>query len=311
MAAKRTDKAKEMLVQQVADLLATGDVGEWMKPWTSYAMLAPRNATSKHRYTGGNAFLFHMVAYANGWVGEFATYKQWESKGCQVRKGETGLPGIFVKSIVVKDETAPKGKKSILISKGFTVFAAEQVDGDFAAGAITARSEPTTTDREQDEAASELAARLIAMAPGKVFTANAAYYIPSADTVHLPAQDTFTSDVEYASTVAHEFTHWTGHTSRAGRFSKDAPAIDGVDGVKEEYAFEELVAELGSVFLLAGHGVSAAAQPNSAAYLGHWLKRLNGDPDFLWHAASAAQKAVAIIDTALAAVAVPEMAVAA
>lgn len=59
----------------------------------------------------------------------------------------------------------------------------------------------------------------------------------------------------------------------------------------EAYAYEELIAELGSVLLMSHLGLNAEpTQDNSAAYLKSWLKKLRDDPKQLWKAASAASK---------------------
>ena len=57
----------------------------------------------------------------------------------------------------------------------------------------------------------------------------------------------------------------------------------------EEYAFEELVAELGSAFLMADFGVSGDVQHES--YIASWLKSLKNDKRYIFKAASAASKA--------------------
>jgi antirestriction protein ArdC len=59
----------------------------------------------------------------------------------------------------------------------------------------------------------------------------------------------------------------------------------------EDYAKEELVAELGSVFLCAELGVSYDLKQH-ASYLQSWQKAIKDDPQYILKAASAAQKAV-------------------
>lgn len=58
------------------------------------------------------------------------------------------------------------------------------------------------------------------------------------------------------------------------------------------YAFEELIAELGSILIMAHLGLDVEPiQDNSAAYLQSWLKAIKKDPKVLWKAASQASKA--------------------
>ena len=66
--------------------------------------------------------------------------------------------------------------------------------------------------------------------------------------------------------------HWTGHESRCKRtFGKsyDDPA----------YAFEELVAEIGSSFLCARFGLTKEVRANSIKYIASWL---DGFDDKQW-----------------------------
>lgn len=54
----------------------------------------------------------------------------------------------------------------------------------------------------------------------------------------------------------------------------------------EDYAFEELIAELGSAFLMADLDVSGDVQHES--YIASWLKALKNDKRYIFKAASAA-----------------------
>lgn len=292
----RVDKAKAMLVEQVTDLLQSDEVGDWIKPWQALATQFPTNATTGHRYSGGNAFLFHIVAQANGWVGRYATYKQWQSKDCQVRKGETGLPGLFAKLVVKNRGT--DDEERFFVARGFTVFAAEQVDGEFAEELVTEiGGRPQLPDGAENEQAIAFVERLTKIEGVDVkFGGARAFYRPSTDSITLPSYDLYDhgTEVEFAATAGHEFVHWTGHADREDRFSDSAAGSESLHFGSQTYAQEELVAELGSIFLLAEHGLQPTPSTNSAAYLKAWLDRLQGEDaaDFLWHAASKAQSAV-------------------
>lgn len=65
---------------------------------------------------------------------------------------------------------------------------------------------------------------------------------------------------------------------------------------REAYAFEELVAELGSLFICSDLGVEDAELTGESfeqhtAYLQSWLGALKDDPAYLFDAASLADKA--------------------
>jgi antirestriction protein ArdC len=110
---------------------------------------------------------------------------------------------------------------------------------------------------------------------------NRAFYVPSADYIQLPELDQFKSSHDYYATSLHELSHWTGHESRlnrdfSGRFGNEA------------YAFEELVAELGSAMLCAHLKLDGQLQHSS--YIASWLKVLKDDPKNILKASAQAQK---------------------
>ncbi len=68
--------------------------------------------------------------------------------------------------------------------------------------------------------------------------------------------------------------HSTGSESRLNRIK---PSAFG----SEEYAREELVAELGSALVAQRYGISKNVKDESAAYLKSWLTSLKESPDFI------------------------------
>jgi len=103
----------------------------------------------------------------------------------------------------------------------------------------------------------------------------------------MPAKSLFNLAEEYYSTLFHELTHSTGHSTRVGREGIEDIAAFG----SESYSKEELIAEMGAAMLCGVTGISPATIPNSAAYLQGWINRLRGDSKLLVSAASQAQKA--------------------
>jgi antirestriction protein ArdC len=115
---------------------------------------------------------------------------------------------------------------------------------------------------------------------------NQAYFSPSADIVVMPNYETFKDRESYYSTLAHELTHWTGSEKRLNRDLKK-----GKFG-NDDYAMEELVAELGAAYLAADLGITPEPRPDHAAYMNNWLKVLKQDKKAIFTAAAAAEKAV-------------------
>lgn len=118
------------------------------------------------------------------------------------------------------------------------------------------------------------------------------FYRPGDDTVGMPDFLRFHNNVVHAEDLCHEMVHWTGASQRLNRNLKNWQNI-------KEYSREELVACLGSAFLLSHLGVELgdAQLDNQAAYLKNWMKYLSQEDgiETLIVAASDAQKAVSYL----------------
>lgn len=93
----------------------------------------------------------------------------------------------------------------------------------------------------------------------------------------MPFASQFKSEETYWQTFMHETTHWSGHKDRLNR-------TFGKRFGDNAYAFEELVAELGSAFLCARLDIPAGFR--SASYIESWLKVLKADNRAIFNAAS-------------------------
>ena len=123
----------------------------------------------------------------------------------------------------------------------------------------------------------------------KIVPGNYAAYSPSEDLIIMPKIEQFNNSVgydhgkaHYWATLWHEVVHWTGHKNRLNR------TLTGRFG-DPDYAFEELIAELGTTFLCASMGIKGELQ--HASYIKSWLKILKNDPDRLWEASRHADDA--------------------
>src|SRR5689334_24936209 len=73
-------------------------VGNWRMPWHTSGQFAssPINVTSRKGYRGINTVCLWAAAEAKGYdSGEWGTYKQWQERGAQVRKGEKSTTVVF------------------------------------------------------------------------------------------------------------------------------------------------------------------------------------------------------------------------
>jgi antirestriction protein ArdC len=114
-----------------------------------------------------------------------------------------------------------------------------------------------------------------------------AYYSPISDLIVLPLSGQFQSEEAEAETVAHEITHSTGHPSRLAR-------LDMGWMERQDYAFEELVAEIGAATLMQQFGISPNV-PQMADYVRGWLTALENDHSLIRKAAGKAAKAADLV----------------
>ena len=277
---------------------------DWVKPWKSngagIATGLPRNVATGKTYRGINVWLLSGAGFTSNLWG---TFNQWKEKGATITKGSKASRVYLWKPLEVKDDAASdaKGelvKKTIWMVKEFCVFNADQVEGFEKPQAPIAA--PISDDDAIDHAAFEA---YIAATGATRIVGDSAYFSPAKDLVCMPPKATFegsdtsTASETYYSTLAHEFIHWTGGAKRLDRIE---PAAFG----SEKYAFEELVAELGAVFLTIQFGINTAPRPDHAKYLNGWIKALKGDKRMIFSAASKAQAAIDHLETYSAPVAI-------
>jgi len=243
-------------------------VAPWVKPWHSHGVDAPYNPIAKRYYNGIN---FVQLSMMPGSTHNWVTYKQAQSVGAQVRKGSKGVQVIYFSPLEVTDKATGDAKK-IPMLKTYTVFNADQVDG---------LELPAPTERTEIEAVESCEAFIKAQRARIQFGGNRAFYVPSLDYIQLPELDQFKSTPDYYATALHELSHWTGHESRLNRDFKNKFG-------SEAYAFEELVAELGSAMLCAHLKLDGQLQHSS--YIASWLKVLKDDPKNILKASALAQK---------------------
>lgn len=159
--------------------------------------------------------------------------------------------------------------------KTFTVFNVEHIDG------LPLATEPGNSVQTFD--ALPQAENLFRSSGANIIEKGQnAFFRPSTDEIYLPERHLFPEAADFYATGLHELIHWSGGKLRLNREMK------GKFG-SEDYAQEELVAELGSAFLMADLGIVGEVQHES--YIASWLKALKNDKRYIFKAASAASKA--------------------
>lgn len=271
---KKTDLQAEM-VDLIVEAMERG-TPPWRAPWTNQGHGFMPLRVCGTPYRGINVFMLWMIAQDKGYTSPFwMTFNQAKKFGAKVRKGSksTKILHYSIREVERNDGSVDE----IPVARAYSVFNADQID-DLPDG-FSPNSDITQTafpDDVLDEAFAQTGATLLHSPDPK------AYYRPGDDVIHMPNIELFDDSRGYYATLAHEAIHWTGHKSRLDRLQKFNDT--------ESYAFEELVAELGSSLLCAQLGLEPRVD-ESAAYLSHWIKALKDDKRMLFKAASAAQKA--------------------
>lgn len=272
-------RTKTDIYQTVTDsiiaALETG-VKPWACPWQRTPGMSglPSNYATGMGYSGMNIMLLWCSASEQGFNdSRWMTYKQAKAEGGQVRKGEHGTTAIFY--TMLERENNEGETEYIPMLKTFTVFNVEQIDGLTLSDEAVFPAETFEPLPQAEALFRNSGATIIAKGQN-------AFFAPSTDEIHLPERRLFSDAANFYATGMHELVHWSGAKSRLNREMK------GKFG-SEDYAFEELIAELGSAFLMADLGIVGEVQHES--YIASWLKALRNDKRYIFKAASAASKA--------------------
>jgi antirestriction protein ArdC len=251
----------------------------WVKPWRADSS-SDKNFVSQKPYRGINRLLLGMASMAKGYNNPaWATYKQWQDVEAQVKHGEKATNIVFFKPMKGQDKATGE-EMSYCVIKGYAVFNAEQTD-------ITIT--PTEKPIDEFNPIPECEDRIIKTGARISHGGDAAFYMPSQDRIQLPNKSAFNSPASYYATAFHELTHWTSDKSRC-----DRDISKGRFG-NPEYAFEELIAELGAAFLCQDYKI--AGELRHAGYIQHWLKACREDSKAIFKASALAQKATDFINS--------------
>lgn len=271
---------------EIIRAIEAGSGEQYQMPWhRNTASGFPKNAFTSHPYHGINTLALWAAELIHGhptpW---WATYRQWQELGAQVRRGEKATPILFFKKLDVKEEedhSETSSEKPRIVVRASAVFNADQIDGWEAPGV------PVEDKTERIERVEHFIGSVGAAIR---YGGDSAYYAKITDHIQMPMRssfvgtDTSTPTEAYYATLLHEHVHWSGHPARLGR---DLSGRFGEDA----YAMEELVAELGAAFLCAELRITDAPRKDHALYMRSWLPALKEKPSALAIAASSAMKA--------------------
>jgi antirestriction protein ArdC len=277
----------EAITNQIIAAIDAG-TGKLQMPWhrSGANIMRPVNVASGNAYRGVNTVALWAAADAFGYEqGLWGTYRQWQDRGAQVRKGEKSSLIVFYREFEnydANDESGDEDRRRRCMARASRVFNVAQVDSYVI-------DEPSLDDNRVDPV--ETAEAFVAATGAHVVEGgDRAFYSIREDAITMPDRYRFidtksgTATEAFYATLLHELTHWSGASHRLDRQFGERFGDDA-------YAIEELVAELGAAFLCGDLGISAEPRADHAAYIDSWLRILKGDRKAIFAAASAASKA--------------------
>ena len=266
-------------------------VPPWRQPWSGGQGLAyPCNFLSKRNYQGINPLLLLISATVNGFASPYwGTAYAWEKRvGAKPVKGEEPTTVVLFHLVPLMENG--KTKKNLKgepiyfpLMREYTLFNAEQLKtADCKSREKLAKFFPDegVCNTQPDFAPAEA---LIAATKADIVHKGAkACYLKDDDRILLPKKQSFVSMGAYYETTFHELVHWTEKKDRVG--TKEG----------HQYAFGELVAEIGSCMILLMLGVPMAEEmlADSRGYVKSWMEGMGNNPRFIFDAATQANKCV-------------------
>ena len=254
---------------------------KWLKNWVGDSGM-PINMVSKANYSGFNFFILtQQHRQSETW----ATLKQYKNAGIRVRYEEMSKATPIIYFQMIEDKRDPE--KKIPLLKNYRVWNLDQTEG-------------FTPEQNENpvEFNHEIAEKFVKNTGANIqHKGNRAFYSSMNDKITMPPKTSFidTADANaeqnYYGTLFHELTHWTGHKTRMNR--KLANQFGSSD-----YAFEELVAELGACFQSVKFGIEPQEiNVDHKKYIASWLKALKDDVKFIYKASAQANKSLRFLES--------------
>lgn len=296
-ASKERVDSRQIITDKIIEMLEKG-VRPWTQPWTggdSAFGAMPLRFDGK-AYSGINVLILWMMAEERGYRSPFwMTMIQANKLGGVVRKGSkctwvtkyapAEIDAKDKNNNVIRDANGDVVRKQTAFLKVYQVFNAEQIEKLPERFYPKPASVEGETPKDKLERIAKVEEFFTATKSDVHYGGDRAYYNPEGDFIGMPRLEDFVDSASFYATLGHEHIHWTGAKKRLDReFGKRFG--------DKAYAFEELIAEMGSAFLCVKLGITMTPREDHAAYLAHWLGVLKSDKRAIFVAASAAQRAV-------------------
>ncbi|MDE0310053.1 MAG: zincin-like metallopeptidase domain-containing protein [Acidiferrobacterales bacterium] len=294
MAANEVNNLYFRITNQFLEALKRG-APPWKKPWSDIDQYCDRpvNAVTERKYSGINVAILWSSAVSHGFTRDrWLTFKQVGKAGGRVKRGQKGTAAVLYRDIrvapkesdgtqSVDEDDVPK-TNIIKLIRGFTLFNVEQCTG---LPDKVIKGPPVHDQKPAWKLHQEAEDLIISNKVSVHHTSDSASYTPKGDFICMPPKCAFENKSDYYSTLMHELTHWTGHSTRLSR-----PGITNGSRIgTTEYAFEEMIAEIGSAFLCAEFRIPR--DPSHDSYILSWIEVLENDPKAIFNSSAQAWKA--------------------
>lgn len=281
------NKVYDYITDSIIEQLSKKNLS-WLKDWS---LGFGCNYITRKPYSGINALLINISLTNKGYKNnEWLTFKQIQSLGAKLNKGAKATHIIFFqikescsckksgcqmwRNKLLSDELKLKHyRKAVPILRYYNVFNIDDTDLE-----SKAEKKVVLPIKEVENVLSNY------WDLTKITLGNPSYN-PERDSIAMPDLADFKEREGYYGALTHELVHSTGHKTRLNRKGITEVSI----GRDSTYAYEELVAELGSAFLCATLGIEKSIE-NTSAYIQSWLKALKNDNTFIFKASAEARK---------------------
>lgn len=311
------DLFADMMIERIQSLSSKDG---WKKPWFTEGSLSwPKNLSGRE-YNGMNALMLMMHCEKNGYkLPVFCTFdrvaglnftkdkqgkrQQVKGKGGEVLpqvsilKGEKSFPVFITTFTVVNKETKERvnyddyRQMSEELRQQYNVYPKLQVYNVFNISQTNLQEARPELYKKVEESCGQSKPMEMGddysfppvdkmikedgwICPIKPLFGDSAYYSISKNEIVVPEKKQFKDGESFYSNLFHEMTHSTG---AEGQLDRIKPTSFG----SEEYAREELVAELTAALTAQRYGMTKHLKGDSAAYLKSWLDSLKESPQFI------------------------------
>ena len=315
------DRALDLFADMMIERIQSLSIKDgWKKPWFTEGSLSwPKNLSGRE-YNGMNALMLMMHCEKNGYkLPVFCTFdrvaglnftkdkqgkrQQVKGKGGEVLpqvsilKGEKSFPVFITTFTVVNKETKERvnyddyRQMSEELRQQYNVYPKLQVYNVFNVSQTNLQEARPELYKKVEESCMQTKPMEMGddysfppvdkmikedgwICPIKPLFGDSAYYSISKNEIVIPEKKQFKDGESFYSNLFHEMTHSTG---AEGQLDRIKPTSFG----SEEYAREELVAELTAALTAQRYGMTKHLKGDSAAYLKSWLDSLKESPQFI------------------------------